>query len=256
MDLSALESHLGTILSVIGLLLSIYFYIVSKKVKEPRWFYATLKGDETFDKPELDQIRTTYIWFWNAGKEPILSSDIPATSKLKLALYNTKGPINILNHKIVKISRTAVKPKVSVYRNKVLVDFNFLGYKDGFAIKLQHTGNKHPHINFEGIILGVNAEIKMTKHSNHKFGDPAPDSEFVRPGWKIKSISLLIGIFSFYFGYPIFLDTFLNKSNSFFSVISFIAISVSVLIVLIVPWTSPFPFPKTLEFSDEEPDDK
>lgn len=260
LDLSVLINYGGFLLGIIGLLLSIYLYLISKEAKEPRCYYATLKDVEKLDKEnsqlkilykstEVNQVYSTYIWFWNAGKKPILSSDIPETSQLKLVFDGARKPITILDCKIVKSSRVAVKPKIDVNGNTLRFNFNFLDHKDGFALEVQHTGDMFTEITFDGIILGASKGVKITPHPSLQHGDPVPNRDFVSPGWSAKINGLLIGGGGLYVIYRFLLSEISTQNNNIYSYFLPTLFGIGALTFLIIPWTSPFPFPKSLEFS-------
>lgn len=260
LDLSMLINYGGVLLGIIGLLLSIYLYLVSKETKEPRCYYATLKDVEKLNEEnsqvkilykskEVNQVYSTYIWFWNAGRKPILSSDIPETSQLKLVFDGTKETITILDFKVIKSSRVAIKPQIIVNGNTLLINFNFLDHNDGFALEVQHTGDIYTEIIFDGVILGASKGVKVTPHPSIRYGDPVPNRDFVSPGWGAKINGLLIGGGVLYFIYKIFLRDFYNLIDNIYLYFLPIMFGIAALIILFIPWTSPFPFPKSLEFS-------
>ncbi|TGL61181.1 hypothetical protein [Leptospira sarikeiensis] len=108
----------------------------------------------TYRKKAVSRLTLTQVVIWNDGRAPIRGTDISETDVLKCKFGEETI---ILNAEIIKTSRTATIAELEILNdnnNEVLVKFNFLDEKDGFLIKILHTGiNQSPKIS--GTIIGI-----------------------------------------------------------------------------------------------------
>lgn len=166
---------------VIGILVSVYFYRKAKEEKEPRLYYQTypeiekISGEAEagdiklfYKNVEVNRVSTSYVWFWNQGRKPILKADVPASSELKITLISEQDDIKILDHKIITQSRNPINVSVLKVDGKTLkLDFEFLDYMDGWAMEIQHTGGIDTKFGFDGIILGCSKGVDITDPSEY-----------------------------------------------------------------------------------------
>jgi hypothetical protein len=161
-------TFLNYAIGIIGVFGTIYAYVKTHEAKEPRCCYRTYRnitrlspGDNTnikllYKTEEVDRVFTTYFWFWNGGKKPISKSDIPANTNIRLVLTDRVHNVRVLDCNIVKISRDAINFNVSkVDDNSITLSFDFLDYKDGATIEIQHSGGFDTKFEINGIILGA-----------------------------------------------------------------------------------------------------
>lgn len=176
---------------IIGVVVSIYTYVNSKEAKEPKIYYQTYRDIEKindgtresnvrvyYKSEEVERVFTTYVWFWNHGKKPILKTDIPASSELKLVLFNKENDLKILDSKIVTQSRGPVNATASqVDKASLRLEFDFLDHKDGLALEIQHTGGLDVMMRVDGVILGSADGVKVNTVSSEDYVNPAPPNK-------------------------------------------------------------------------------
>lgn len=176
-----LISFTGWLLAVLFSGYSIYTFIKSREEKEPRCCYKTyrnlvkLSEDNalliTYQGIPVDQVSTTYIFFWNKGRKPILRSDV----QKQLSIY-FPSEVTILDYKVINVTRLEIDfsisnlatkeelefvPRLPKERtpvkiaNRLDICFEFLDKNDGVVIEVKHTGSPEVKLEIEGTILSV-----------------------------------------------------------------------------------------------------
>jgi len=175
MDVTTFINYL---LALFGIIVSIYAYLQSKEVKDPRCYYSTYrdivkltkKNDDIrlyFRTNEVDRVFTTYLWFWNKGRKPILKSDIPEKSKIALQLSDPSNEFQVLDSRIIKTTRSETDFSIhTTSQNLIEIQFEFLDRNDGVVIEVQHTGSYKTIVESRGIILGANKGIQVKGYDN------------------------------------------------------------------------------------------
>ncbi|NTW89000.1 MAG: hypothetical protein HGB26_07765 [Desulfobulbaceae bacterium] len=160
---------IGTVLGILGVVLTIR----STRKKDPAVYFSTYKDIVRlspeqnshihifYKKQEVDRIFTTYIWFWNKGKIPIIKSDLQPKPYILLNFSDDDFPIQILDHRLIKTSRDAIGFKAEPEGTKSLrISFDFLDQEDGGVIEVQHTGSLNTSVQTDGVILEVPSGVK------------------------------------------------------------------------------------------------
>lgn len=251
----------GIVLALLGIVVSIYTYRVSKETKEPRFYYSTHREVEKisapnsrihvfFDSAEVERVYTTYVWFWNEGKKPILASDVPAQDPLGLKFVNDDGPVTILGCRLVKRSSSAINPRVNTLdKGELSVKFEFLDYRDGFLLEVQHTGDFSTTVHFEGVILGSAKRHKITPDPDPIYLHHGTDRNYTHPGWgkKIFGMSICaLGLSGAWY----FLSS--NSGDMWAGIIPAAILGLGGIIFGLGLLKSPFPFPRELDYDFEE----
>jgi len=108
-------AFIGSIASIVGIVLTLYFYFDS--VKSPNLIYSVSTEKTTIvNSAELNNIKISYLnsavvgdisalqfSIWNSGKSPILQSDI--LSQVRFSIDNN---VKILDAKIIESSRPVI----------------------------------------------------------------------------------------------------------------------------------------------------
>lgn len=168
-SISNLLRPFNEIIGALGILLAFYFWHVSKRVKKPR-FDATSRtvlevdGDApeglqiTYKGQPQSRITSTRVIFWNDGKEPIRKGDIARTDRLRIEL---NSEIRVLSVYISSATSNACNPKASdpvffedEQCSRVYIDFDFLNYRDGFAVEIIHNGEEPVPVSVKGTLIG------------------------------------------------------------------------------------------------------
>ncbi len=155
---------LGIGLAVISILYAIYTNYTSKLEKEPTY---TIDSTSLISKSQasIPQLKVSYkgtpvksltstnIRFWNAGRKAISRSDISIEGPLYICV--PKGA-NILLFGMIKTTGSNAKPSlkriITPEGERVLVDFEFLNYNDGFMVQLLTDGNNGGDWKVTGIL--------------------------------------------------------------------------------------------------------
>lgn len=224
MSTEAIINYTISIVSIlIGIFISYYFYAKSKESKEPNLYYQSYlnikriaNGNQTRDikvfykSEEVNRVTTTYVWFWNEGKRPILKSDIPESSDLNLVFSDEGHKIRILDYRLVKQSRNPVRAFVNKTNDTSLkIEFDFLDYQDGVVVEVQHTGGPNVYVKADGIILGNSEGVTINRVDADKYVDPSPPQKLTKGtilimGFVLFLFWIFMGLVALYLGVSIY----------------------------------------------------
>jgi hypothetical protein len=155
-------SFLGTIL---GVILAIIFYRVSKREKKPYWsigsnnliegFSSQVPGLEiSYNNQKVENLTVSKIVFWNDGKETIHGTDIAEADPLQII---ARGNVKILDIKVLKTNSEPSRfcnPDDSELQSS-FVTFDFLDKNQGGIIQVIHTGTSSMDISLKGTLKGA-----------------------------------------------------------------------------------------------------
>lgn len=206
---------IGTVLGIVGLALSIVFYLRSRRIQRPtyakrstRWF----DGSDTphsdlkmfFRDQQIQRFTITHLAFWNAGNQTIRRGDFATASPLHLHI---PSELTLLDIRLT--ARTTTENGVLLVPPAVLpchpasdiqIDFDFLDADDGFVVQLVHDGESTKDITVLGKLPGVPSILKAGSGPNFRRsfsragslflgGTSAP---FLRTPWLIKYVFMPI----------------------------------------------------------------
>jgi hypothetical protein len=166
-------SYGGFFLGALSIAATAYFAIKYAERKDPRLHVIGSMGIAIsksapesvrvlYDGNEVPRISTAVVRFWNDGKRPIKSEDIPEEQPLKLVVTDRSAEVEILDVNVLKTSRDAISFKASkIDSNIIKIDFNFLDRNDGAAIEIQHTGTWRATVEPNGVILGATRGVRV-----------------------------------------------------------------------------------------------
>jgi|WetSurMetagenome_2_1015567.scaffolds.fasta_scaffold167094_2 hypothetical protein len=165
MDNNYVINIIFIILALIGYILSIVFYLRSRKIKKPCYKFAkseliqsyvnSIEGLEIFfDNNKIDNLSLTSLAFWNEGNEVINGADVAIKNKLKVI---ANEDVSILTTKLDIIENPSNNFTINFSKEEkiVLIDFDFVGQYEGIILKLYHSGDTKTPFRFEGEIKGV-----------------------------------------------------------------------------------------------------
>jgi hypothetical protein len=188
----------GTVLGVVGLLASVFFYFRPPKIQRPATYKSTIRWFDGQHIPHrdielrfrgqvVDKFVITHIAFWNAGKATIRSSDFAATSPLRLRV-----PLNV---DILDVSLTGVTTEENGVRlcplqphepfAEAVVDFAYFDHNDGFSVQVIHTGAPTNDIAFVGKLPGVKS---FSQQSEFRVTRTLTSRIYLRNAFQYKSI--------------------------------------------------------------------
>lgn len=172
MDLVTLEKVLQTpwyngivgIFGVLGVLLSIYFYYKSKKVKDPRYVIRSgnlISGptqkiaplEILFKNKPISNFSVSKVAFWNEGRDTIHKTDIAAADPLTITML---GKSEILDATVIYRSKDATQFDIEVSKDcrKLKIYFDYLDKCEGGVIQILHSGKSSDDLRMGGTIKG------------------------------------------------------------------------------------------------------
>jgi len=155
---------IGSVASVIGLILAIYFFLESTRERELTYFVHPVKsivvraGEASGLSVTLGgnairgNVTATQLAFWNAGKEPIRAQHM-----LRPLVIRTEGNVPILEARIRKESRKVVELQLDqskMEQGEVGVSWSILEEGDGGVIQLIFAGGTDVSISASAVIEG------------------------------------------------------------------------------------------------------
>ena len=164
------------ILAILGIILSIYLYIKSKRKKKP--IYSKRSTNVISDSiqnvgdiqvaylgKKVNNLTVTKIAIWNSGNETINNSDQANSDKLRVE--SVEG-IEIFNAEIIFASTATNNVNARVANNIIELDFDYFDSSQGCILKLIHSGKNSADINVKGTFKGVGGikEINSNLFSN------------------------------------------------------------------------------------------
>lgn len=156
-----------TLLAVLGIFFSIWFFYLSQERREPYYIVndsiqifdsqsslPSIKVNDKAGRPVTDSIYVAEILFWNAGKRSIEKEDIRVPISIQLS--KAKSIIDVM---VVKQTKPEILDfSVSAnHQEKNVVDISFKHLDPGLGarIKVVYTGVEDPGVVFRGSILGA-----------------------------------------------------------------------------------------------------
>lgn len=158
-------SGVASLIGVIGVLLSIYFFYAAREVPDLTYYVsptrtAIVTGAQNqklsvsyADHPVHGDISSAQITIWNAGKKPVTHSDFLTPPTL---IVNSP----ILDAKILNESRRLIGFEVSTggaARGMLALDWRILEHNDGVRIQIIYAGEPNARIVLGGAIVGQHA---------------------------------------------------------------------------------------------------
>ena len=156
---------------VTGIILACVFYFRGKKEKKPRARKKSFnlisqsvllvnpeKIKVTYADEPIGNLTVTNVAFWNAGREPIRSQDIP--SNAPLYIQATDG-VRILEAYVVQRNNPSNDLKCTLLdSNHLLLSFEYLDKDDGGVLQVFHTGMTSSDLQIKGKVIGASGELE------------------------------------------------------------------------------------------------
>jgi hypothetical protein len=154
----------GTLASVIGLALAIYFYFESRVTRDLRYFVnparavvvhvgQTSRLAITLDgAPVKRDVSAAQVAFWNEGHQSIRRENV-----LRSLVLKTSSATPIIDATIRKRSREVVNIDLDRSRlaaGEVTINWNILEFQDGSVVQLVYLGDVNTAINAQAVIEG------------------------------------------------------------------------------------------------------
>lgn len=142
----------GSLIGILGLISGFIFFIKSYKTTVPCYQYSTniivgKKESEASKNIEIlflgkrvDNVKRTVVAIWNDGKHYLDHSVILKEKPLTISFEDGE----ILSHQIKsKTNESIVSTTYMSENGGVIVDFNYLDFKDGVCVELIHTSDSN-----------------------------------------------------------------------------------------------------------------
>ncbi len=165
----------GVAIGGLSILVTVVLAVRSAEKKKPICSSVTIQKIAASEKPPhniqisykgipVERVSTSFIWFWNAGRRPILKEDVPGTQPLQIKIPADGTNATILDFALRRVSRTCTNIAVTKEDDFTLsLTFDFLDFHDGCVIEIQHTGGGWSDPSMGGVILGVPKGVEQTK---------------------------------------------------------------------------------------------
>lgn len=171
----------GFIFGLVAILLSIYFYLKSKKIKKISISIKSfnLLSNTISSLPHfsakykdqlLDNLTVSKFHLWNSGTDIIKREDISDLDKLRVEFPKH---VQILENRIIKESKIANQSKLdtnSSSQNILTINFDYFSKQQGVVFTLIHTGNIKETPKISGTIKSGNILNNIEKkYSRFKY---------------------------------------------------------------------------------------
>ena len=238
----------GSIASIFGLSLTVYFYFQTRKYPELVYYANPAEAvivkqgmasrlAVSFDgHPLSHDVRALQIAIWNRGLEPIRRAAV-----LQHVILKIEPCVAILEATVLKKSREVIDLELDQSRfskGEVSLSWNILEHNDGGVIQLIYAGGPNSKVQCLGVIEGQRFIHEIRLPANVKSGSE-----------QIREIMQFRFLYYFAIGFAILLyavgvyiklhDGSLDKVG----IILFLVVPTVILIGVIVTWKFIFPFP-------------
>ncbi|HHX8679254.1 hypothetical protein J4H63_14775 [Vibrio alginolyticus] len=170
---------------IIGIFLSVIFYIKSKSTHIPKYQVAGLsllsKGMKevnglkvSLNERSLDALSLTTVSFWNSGNRTLETTDF-ATSDILRVVFPKGTSILQVQIGYVTVDSNYVNAEVNHDESTVYMNFDYLSKNEGFTIEIFHDNLNPSKINLLGTVKGFGAPVKVTEQY-----EPFTDT-YIRP---------------------------------------------------------------------------
>lgn len=160
------------ILAILGIVVSIYLYVKSKRKKMPLYskrsinvisdkFNNFANVDVSYQGKKINNLTVTKIVVWNNGNETINFLDLAATDKLRIETHEF---ITLFSAEVIYQTNSTNNFKAKIENNIIIVEFDYLDQYQGCIIKIIHSGKGSYDLQVKGTFKGV-GEIKKFQYS-------------------------------------------------------------------------------------------
>ncbi|WP_025628221.1 hypothetical protein [Vibrio parahaemolyticus] len=158
---------------IIGIVLSVLFYIKSKSTHMPKYQVAGLsllsKGIKEVDglkvslnDRSLDALSLTTVSFWNSGNKTLEITDFAPSDILRVAFPKGTSILQVqIGH--VTVDSNYVNAEVNHDESTVYINFDYLSKNEGFTIEIFHDNLNPSTISLLGTVKGFGVPVKVTE---------------------------------------------------------------------------------------------
>ncbi|AKA36224.1 hypothetical protein [Flagellimonas lutaonensis] len=162
-------------LTIISIVLTIFFYFKSKKKKTPTYLMKTfnlLKNKVSaidkitihYSKKPVKNLSVTMFSFWNHGNDVINYSDVSPKNPISLRTLNNTY---ILDARFLFLKNEANNFKFEISEDKEMVTifFDYFYRNEGFKMEIYHTGTSGQDIELDGSLKHL-PKIKSAEYND------------------------------------------------------------------------------------------
>lgn len=236
---------IGIILSIVGIIATIYFAKKSRKEKDPKYFLRThnlirdfsnqLKALEiNYAGQTISNLTVTRIFFWNNGMDTIDKVDIAEASPI---LIKMKNDYKILSAKVLYTKNATNRFSILQHPDEsILINFDYLDKNEGGVIQILHTGQSSNDIELLGAIKGC-GEPKLYGYQN-SFNIPPYFLKIIKRFNSAKNKKIILSIISFIAPFLLLAAELLPNNCS--SNLNSVPIWIFTVIIFILYWSFGF----------------
>lgn len=153
------------LIGVVSIFLAIFFYLKSRKTRVPLYSITSynllrkeIKGLENVDikykNKVVDNLTVSKVAFWNGGRLVINRNDLPQGYQLKI---QPNEGIRIYNAEILYVDEDSnqIELRFNEKQSEIVIDFEYLDFKQGAVINVLHSGNSSDGIKINGVVKGA-----------------------------------------------------------------------------------------------------
>lgn len=173
------NSALGTVIGLIGILIAIFIYVLTRKVykiSSCHEFSNLINKNHSslpqqisvmYDGSLVESVFSSEFVIWNSGNSVITKSALATKEPLRIEFSRE---IQLLRYQVVAsnnpINNIELKTD-SEYPNCILIDFDFIEKNEGARIEILHTGDKND-VREKGKLIGVKSIFSKQKKLSRK----------------------------------------------------------------------------------------
>lgn len=231
-------------ITILGILISIYIYYISIRYRQIAYCSKTVSISSktvihnidlklSYKNKPLDELSYTDLIIWAKGKTLINNTDVAPLAPLTV---NVSEDTEILDYQIIAQNEAANNFELSKDDHKIIINFDYLSYKNGIAVRIIHTGDENS--------VSVNCKLKEGRDTIYVcerkgFLYKFMEHQRIRAILSNKITSLIAIIFTIFLFPSAFVQSGNYSNNNFFNLpnISIFA-SLDSLIIFILCLTS------------------
>ncbi len=163
-----ISTGLAIFFGLIAIVLPMYFYGKSRRIKQLAYTVATANLIQDSDKisglkieykgKNPSNISVSKVALWNDGTDPIHSDDIAPSDPLRLVV--TGG--ELLDANLVLAIWKANQFRTAIVGGELQVSFDFLDKNQGGIIQIMHTAKLSDNIELKGTVIGAQPVSRRT----------------------------------------------------------------------------------------------
>jgi hypothetical protein len=168
------------VLAILGIFFTVYFYVQSKKNREPIYIIRTINlisdtlfkivpVDILFSGNKINKLSISKIALWNDGKEVIKPENMAPNEPIKLFIDKN---FDILAAEILFRKNNANNFNIDISEDKksINITYDYFKHEEGVVLQVVHTANRSDDIYFEGDVI-TGKKICRKKLASYSFRD-------------------------------------------------------------------------------------